>query len=297
MRSEGSRMPDHLCHLSTRLPFPGGRSMIGTYTPVQYRMKLRRQLEVDIHYKVSGDGEPVFLLFNGASLPLAYWDSFADRLRGTVIRFDQRNAGETTFAGRFTLADIAADANALLQELDVKEVVAIGHAWGGRAAQVFARDYPSRLTSLVICGTGGQYPPLDMGDVQREAGEARRRGDRAGWEAAFAALYCGDGFATREPVVFSSITDPIWNTKPNRDAHWDVSANPSASYWGTATMPTLLIYGEQDKNGTPRNAHDLHARIPGSELLMIPGAGHFAVREAEDIVLAKIHEFTASPGS
>jgi pimeloyl-ACP methyl ester carboxylesterase len=95
----------------------------------------------------------------------------------------------------------------------------------------------------------------------------------------------------RKPDVFQQIADVIWDSRPNRRARWDSQASPSVSYWGTARVPTLLVYGEEDKNGTPKNARDLHERITGSRLELLPNAGHFVIREQEDEVLALLAEF------
>ncbi|XOV90660.1 MAG: alpha/beta fold hydrolase [Pseudomonadota bacterium] len=55
-----------------------------------------------------------------------------------------------------------------------------------------------------------------------------------------------------------------------------------------------MIYGEEDKNGTPKNAADLHGRLPDSTLLMLPNAGHFVIREKEDEVLDAISGFATN---
>ena len=70
----------------------------------------------------------------------------------------------------------------MLQALDVERAVVAGHAWGGRVAQVFARDYPHRLRGLVVCGTGGQLPPDIDPAWPREMGAARKASDRAAWD-------------------------------------------------------------------------------------------------------------------
>jgi 3-oxoadipate enol-lactonase len=80
-----------------------------------------------------------------------------------VVRFDQRNAGATQADGSFSLLDIAADAAALLDYLKIERVIIAGHAWGGRVAQVFTRDYPHRVAGLVLCGTAPS-PVLSLGE-------------------------------------------------------------------------------------------------------------------------------------
>ncbi|MBI4768473.1 MAG: alpha/beta fold hydrolase [Deltaproteobacteria bacterium] len=73
------------------------------------------------------------MLFNGATLPLQFWDPVARDLaiQDRVLRLDQRNAGDTRASGSFSLLDVAADAAALLDHLQIERVIVAGHAWGG----------------------------------------------------------------------------------------------------------------------------------------------------------------------
>ncbi|MFL2519767.1 MAG: alpha/beta fold hydrolase [Candidatus Azotimanducaceae bacterium] len=142
---------------------------------------LERTQDVTINYRVDGDGDTTWLLLNGATLPLEFWDPLARALalRDTVVRFDQRNAGATRAQGSFSLLDTAADAAAVLEHLGVKSVIVVGHAWGGRVAQVFARDYPHLCQALVICGTGGHLPATVPDESLVALREAGRGGDKA----------------------------------------------------------------------------------------------------------------------
>lgn len=256
-------------------------------------LTLSSSLNVELNYSVDGDGDTTYLLFNGATLPLEFWGSLATSLAeyGRVIRFDQRNAGQTKFQGRFTLLDVAADAADLLAYLEVESVIAVGHAWGGRAAQVFVRDYPHLTRAIVICANGGQFPAVDMSEANLAAREARKKRDREAWDIEYERLWCAKGFAQRDPTTFKEMADLIWGMKINREARWNSQVSPSVSYWGTAKVPALLLYGDQDKNGTPQNAQDLHARLKGSRLVNYPDAGHYVIREKEADVLNEILSF------
>ena len=258
-------------------------------------MELNLQSSVALNYEVNGDGETTFLLFNGATLPLEFWGPFAEALGelGKVVRFDQRNAGKTRYEGRFTLGDTAADAAALLDQLEIERAVVIGHAWGGRAAQVFARDFPDRLSHLVILGTGGQFPPIDMQKVAISMRRAMKEGNRESWEPLFETMWFGAGFAGRDPETFRSVANLLWGYRPPRSAEWNARAYPSPGYWGTARVPTLLVYGNEDKNGTPENARDLKERLPNASLVIVENAGHFIVRECPERVLAEVRTFLA----
>ena len=248
---------------------------------------------LNLNYEVRNpEAETTLLFFNGATLPLEFWIPLQDHL-GNVrcVSFDQRNSGRTQYQGTFTLGDTAADAAALLTHLEIKSVIAVGHAWGGRAAQVFARDYPHLVARLVVCGTGGQLPAKTDPKQLMALNTARKSDDRAAWEDAILATYCGTHFRQEQPEAFQRTTDLLWSAPTPRSARWEQEPYPSASYWGVCQQPTLLVYGSEDKNGTPENAHDLHARTNSSELHFIEGAGHFVVREAPQQVARFMTEF------
>lgn len=255
--------------------------------------QLQVQSVADVHYQVDGTGHPAWLLFNGATLPLQFWDPVVAGLPGTIVRFDQRNAGRTVAQGSFTLTDVAADAASVLAHLGIGRVIVGGHAWGGRVAQVFARDYPHMTRALAVCGTGGQLPAAIPDGLARELGAALRAQDRARWEQAMEATYCARGFSARDPEAFRAICNLLWQ-QSRSNARWDARVAPSASYWGTASVPTLLIYGREDRNGTPANAADLAQRIAGADLHFIEEAGHFVVREQPARVQSLMRDFAAA---
>lgn len=258
-------------------------------------LSLRQELE--LNYQIDGQGPIVWLLFNGDHTPLQFWDPVSQGLaeQYRVVRFDQRNAGATRANGSFSLLDIAADAAGLLDHLKIEKAIIAGHAWGGRVAQVFARDYPHRVTGLVLCGTGGQFRATVPAAVLQQMGEAGRQGNRAQWELAQEAAYCAPGFSKRNPEAFRSLSDLMWSQiedRKNRQwAKFDGRIAPSSSYWGRAQAATLLIYGTEDVFGTRENAEDLARRIPGARLHFIDLAGHSIIREQPAQVIQLMRAF------
>lgn len=257
---------------------------------------LDRSVLATIHHRRDGSGALSGVFFNGASLPLQFWDPVVEGLRDdlTMLRFDQRSVGASRFEGHYTLADTAADADAVLTAEHIDRAVVIGHAWGGRVAQVFARDYPHRIRALVIIGTGGQIAPTLPVEDAKALREFARVGDRNGWEAALERCYCAPGFRQRQADAFRAMADLLWHKRPNPAAAWDSRVCPSESYWGKARVPTLLLYGAEDRNGTPANAADLAGRLPQARLVTIEQAGHFVVREQPDRIVREIAAFIDS---
>jgi pimeloyl-ACP methyl ester carboxylesterase len=58
-------------------------------------------------------------------------------------------------------------------------------------------------------------------------------------------------------------------------------------------IPTLIIVGDQDVATVPEKSERMHARIDGSEMVVIAGAGHTASLEEPDAVNAAMEDFLA----
>ena len=63
---------------------------------------------------------------------------------------------------------------------------------------------------------------------------------------------------------------------------------------GTIRVPTLLLYGDLDTRAPRAVAEELHDRIPGSELVMLPGVGHVTNIEAPEEFDAAVRRFVRS---
>jgi pimeloyl-ACP methyl ester carboxylesterase len=62
---------------------------------------------------------------------------------------------------------------------------------------------------------------------------------------------------------------------------------------GVVDRPTLVVVGEHDRTTTPRAARVLHEGIAGSELVLIPDAGHMSFVEQTDAYIAAVRRFLA----
>jgi pimeloyl-ACP methyl ester carboxylesterase len=56
-------------------------------------------------------------------------------------------------------------------------------------------------------------------------------------------------------------------------------------------VPTLLLYGDRDTRAPGNVARDIHAGIPGSKLVLIPGAGHVCNVDAPERFNAEVRAF------
>ena len=59
-------------------------------------------------------------------------------------------------------------------------------------------------------------------------------------------------------------------------------------------VPTLLLHGGEDVRAPLNVAQDLHARIPGARLVVLPGVGHASCIEAAEQFNAELRGFLRS---
>jgi pimeloyl-ACP methyl ester carboxylesterase len=126
---------------------------------------------IPIVYEVRGAGEPTLVFVHGWSCDRSYWkpqlDAFSKKHK--VIAIDLAGHGESGSGTRkaWTMAAFGGDVAAVLEKLDVKGAVLIGHSMGADVVTEAARHTPGRVTGLVWLDQYNQLgTPRDPQQVQ-----------------------------------------------------------------------------------------------------------------------------------
>ena len=119
-----------------------------------------------IWYRTMGRGEPLVLLHGGPGADhtdfLPYLAPLAKRYR--LVLFDQRGCGRSERLAdtrRYRLDRMVADLEALRRHLGITRWHVLGHSFGGILAQAYAIRHPTRMTSLILAGTGSSARSVD----------------------------------------------------------------------------------------------------------------------------------------
>lgn len=110
--------------------------------------------------------EPTLVLLSGLGNAMDSWPpSFLralNRLAG-VLTYNRRGYGRSNavMSATVTARETATDLEALLAELDLQQVVLVGHSLGGLYAQFLARHQPSRVVAVVLLDASSPFEPLD----------------------------------------------------------------------------------------------------------------------------------------
>ena len=205
---------------------------------------------------------------------------------------DLRGFGDSDATpGGYSVAENADDVLALLQVLEVRDFVLIGHSMGGKIALEVASRQPKYLRSLVLLAPSPPTPePIP---------DAERARMRAGWghlDSAWETIR-GASAPPLEPEVFErAVADGLrssraaWLAWLDSGSREDISARMSR-----IQVPISVLAGECDGALGPQVLlRELVARVVDSRLSVAPGCGHLLPLEAPQVVADFIRQCVES---
>ena len=150
-----------------------------------------------------------------------------------------------------------------LDALGYPRVTLVGNSFGGWIATRFAVAHPERVDHLYLLNSAG---------LQREGAHSPYTPDRKAAHRAAKEVW-GYPF----PVPRFVLDAMIRNSQQPAYAGFIKGYDPAEELDDVLSqirVPTTIIWGEDDRLLPITCAHDFHAGIPNSELLLLPGVGH-----------------------
>ena len=260
-----------------------------------------------LYYEVTGEGDPL-LCVHGLACDTLAWipqiQAFAAEHR-TVI-FDNRDVGQSSMAtGEYEIADMARDALALADELELDSFHLLGISMGGAIAQEIALQAPDRVRTLTLAVTfhdSGAY-------AQRLAEVWGARVNQISREQHVDELMLmnhSEAFFDNPEMVEFVRTAILNNPHPQPPEAFGRQLAACGRHdvrdrLGSLTMPTHVIGGERDILVPIWKQRDIAALIPGAKLTVLPEAPHgLSLERAEEFnaaVLEFVREAAATPAA
>lgn len=262
---------------------------------------------------------PALLLVMGANASGLTWpDALVDRLaqRHRVVRYDHRDTGRSSrvFAERpYAIRDLADDAVAVLDALDVDRAHVVGMSMGGVLVQLLLLDHPDRLLSATVLATAGlgvglaapgggpaelPGPSPVLLEYWASMGEDRDREAELAWRVEHWRLLAGDvlpfdpgGFRALEEAVMAHSGEV---RGPVAHALADQSGLDRGPELAGNRVPTLVVEAPEDPINPPPHAANLVATIGAARLVTIPGMGHALPPQVHGPLAAAIEAHTAA---
>jgi pimeloyl-ACP methyl ester carboxylesterase len=237
---------------------------------------------MSLHHVRRGDGEPLLLIQGMSGHSLHWGEPFMTEIERSfdAIAVDHRNTGYSPrVEGPFTLADLADDAVAALDELGLETAHVLGISMGGMVAQELALRHPDRVRTLVLGCTyaGGEGQALSSSEVLRILTEGMQSGDRSTALRAAWSVNVSEAFAADEAhyAAFeeTSLRKPVAVEVIMRQMQ-AIGRHDTSARLGEIAAPTLVIHGTADLMLPAANGEAIARAIPGARYEPLEGVGH-----------------------
>ncbi|MEU9731411.1 alpha/beta hydrolase [Streptomyces sp. NPDC048002] len=232
---------------------------------------------MEIGYDRVGDGPPVVFL-HGAAYDARSWrpqlDDLADEF--TVVAWDEPGAGRSSDLPKsFGPADYAHCLAAVVQSLRLGPAHIAGLSWGGTLALEFYRQHADLVRTLILADTyAGWKGSLPAQEVRARVEGAQRMLDAPSeeFDPTLPGLFAGE-----PPAAYASLLnamDAAVRPETMRAQLLLMAETDQRDLLPTVSVPTLLLWGEQDVRSPLTVARQFQEAIPRAELVVIPEAGH-----------------------
>jgi len=252
--------------------------------------------DAEVAYQILGTGRPLVLLH---PFPANHelWLPAAQALtsRYQLILPDLRGHGDSgAGAGPATMEKHAADIARILDHTGVGRVPLAGVSIGGYVLFEFWRRYRGRATALALCNTKAQADsPEAKASRLQAAAEVVERGTEPFFESMVPKLLGQTSRDSRPDLVDGALGMMRKMSAGNiAQVQRGMAERPdSLPDLKTINVPTLLITGDEDILTGPAEAELMRQNIPGSELKIIPRAGHYSPWEQPGEVGQLLRQF------
>jgi pimeloyl-ACP methyl ester carboxylesterase len=277
---------------------------------------------VRLHYVSRGTG-PLIIFLHGFP---EFWYAWRDQLvefgrDHRAVAVDMRGfnlSSKPTGVEAYEIRALVEDIRALADHLGAPKFVLVGHDWGGGVAWAFAMAHPERLEKLVIINA--THPAMLARELAQNPVQQRASQYMLLFRSPDAERILSANNYARLLASFSDLRQPGTFTSADSAEYVSAWSQPGAltgglNYYraarvgpptpGTApwvpkwapnsdmrvSVPTLVIWGEQDRFLVPDNLTGLEAYVPNLTVKRIPDATHWVVRERPAEVSALIRDF------
>ena len=257
-------------------------------------MPFVENLGARIHWDEEGSGAPILLIMGLGWASYAWYRSrpvLSEKYR--TIALDNRGVGKSDAPpGPYSIAQMAADAAAVLNAARVNTAHIFGVSMGGMIAQEFALQYPNKVRSLILGCTAAGGPQAVRAEQEALQVLMTRAQDPEAFAKAIGPFIYDAGTS---PARIEEDTAVRRKWYPPANAYFAqlqaIMAWEAYNRLAQISAPTLVIHGENDRLVPPENGKLIAGRIPGAKLVVIPRASHIFTTDQPEVAHRAILEF------
>lgn len=222
-----------------------------------------------------GDGAPVVLL-HGLMGTMHDWDSVLDILGEGSRAIAPSLPIFDPALSRISVEGVAEWVLRFLDALGLEHVALGGNSLGGHVALAVALAAPERVSALILTGSSGLFERnFTRGVKGNFTRGVLHRPSAAFVREKMEEIFFDPAFVTPEAVeaVRRSVLEPAIALRVIRMAR-AAKRNNLLAHLGAITVPTLIVWGREDRITPLAVAECFHATMPGSTLIVLRHCGH-----------------------
>lgn len=264
-----------------------------------------------IYLVESGDGPPIVCVHGFMHSTRVWFHQLEEFPRAgfRTVAYDHRGHGRSVAGSSgHSVENLARDLRTVLEELDLRDAVLVGHSMGGAAVQAFVTRFPEiaaeRVAGMVLLSTFaktplGSHSPVTAARFERIAG----RVPDMSWVMAtpnLGLLLTRLGFGRDPAPSHVELTRRMLAECPRETRIEGARAMIGLDLTGqlpSVRIPTLVIGGTADLLAPPAQSKLMAKLIPGARLELFPGGGHMLMLERTEAVDRLIIDFAREVGA
>lgn len=237
------------------------------------------------------------LLVHGFPYSSRMWRNQVEALKESYhcVAYDIRGLGKSAPGeGQPTLEAMVDDLFAVMDSLHLQKPVLCGLSMGGYTALRAAERETERFRGLILCDTRSE---ADSDAARARRAELIQKIDAEGMER-FASDMVAATFAenapTRIPDVYEAALKEASSQNPLGVKNCLLamaSRSDTTAFLARIRFPVLLVVGEKDALTPVAEMKAMQRKIAGSQLVVVPDAGHMAPLERPEVVTGAMREF------
>ena len=227
---------------------------------------------------------PVVLFLHGWGVEATTFQNLITELIGgyRLIALDLPGFGQSERPHTaWGVGDYARFVQGFLLKIKVAPNFIVGHSFGGRIAIKMVSQNLASPRKLVLISSAGINLPTTL----------KRKVLKVVLKAGKALTAVPPLRPVRSTLQRLTASQDYLTAGPLRETFLKIIREDLRQDATRIAIPTLLIWGEKDTTTPPKEGEILHQHITGSQLVIIPGTGHFPYREAQAEVLRLLKSF------
>ena len=254
------------------------------------------------HVRILGDGHPPMMFAHGFGCDQNMWRLVTPSFTGAhrVVLFDHVGAGQSDSSAYDrrkygTLEGYADDVLEICHELDLTDLVFVGHSVSAMIGVIAAKKEPARFKALVLVGPSPRY----INDATYVGGFTRQDIDGLlesldsnylGWSSAMAPAIMGNA---ERPELGLELTNSFCRTDPDIAAHFArvTFLSDNRQDLPHVATRTLILQCSDDVIAPTAVGEYVHRQMPASHLVIMTATGHCPNLSAPEETVAAIQAF------